>query len=328
MRQGQLVDVQRARILSALVEECCERGGANVSVAHVVERSGVSRRTFYETFDGLDDCFLAAFERALALATERVEGACDPAADWLERTRAGLIALLCFLDEQRRLGRVLVVESQACGPAILARRGRILDKLVVLVEQGREHPKALDGESLPALTGEAIVGAVLSVLQSRLGDPRERPVLPLAGELMSTIVLPYLGAGAARRELRRPVPTLPALDRESEPLLSDPFKDAGTRLTYRTVRVLVAAAEHPGASNRLIAKAAEIADQGQVSKLLGRLERIGMLANTGVGPERGGPNAWSLTEVGQQVIHSLHAHTEQNGNVARTEQQRGRNATH
>ena len=42
-------------------------GAANVSVAHVVERSGVSRRTFYETFVDREDCFLAAFDEALAL---------------------------------------------------------------------------------------------------------------------------------------------------------------------------------------------------------------------------------------------------------------------
>ena len=47
------------------------------------------------------------------------------------------------------------------------------------------------------------------------------------------------------------------------------------RLTYRTVRVLMATAEHPGASNRLIADTPEITDQGQISKLLGRLQRAG-----------------------------------------------------
>ncbi len=59
----QVAELQRARILTAMVQEISERGGANVSVAHVVARSGVSRRTFYEIFDDREDCFLASARR-------------------------------------------------------------------------------------------------------------------------------------------------------------------------------------------------------------------------------------------------------------------------
>jgi AcrR family transcriptional regulator len=44
-------EIQRARILGAMTEVAAERGAANVTVAHVVARSGVSRRTFYELFE-------------------------------------------------------------------------------------------------------------------------------------------------------------------------------------------------------------------------------------------------------------------------------------
>src|SRR6202035_2490916 len=65
----QVAELQRARILSAMVREVSERGAANVSVAHVVARSGVSRRTFYEIFEDREDCFLAAFEEAIDRTT-------------------------------------------------------------------------------------------------------------------------------------------------------------------------------------------------------------------------------------------------------------------
>ena len=77
------------------------------------------------------------------------------------------------------------------------------------------------------------------------------------------------------------------------------------RLTYRTARVLQAAVEHPGASNRLIGEQADIHDQGQISKLLSRLERIGLLANTSEGHTKGEPNAWRLTPLGQRVAQQL-----------------------
>jgi hypothetical protein len=130
---------------------------------------------------------------------------------------------------------------------------------------------------------------------------------------MSMIVLPYEGPAVARRELSRPLPahtTGGAGRRREVVLFSDPFKEAGMRLTYRTVRVLVAIAEHPYASNRTIGDSAGITDQGQVSKLLGRLQRAGLVINDGLGPGHGAPNAWSLTLAGDQIAHTINAHTQ------------------
>lgn len=308
----QIAGVQRARVLSAMVEECCERGAGNVSVAHVVKRSGISRRTFYQMFGDRQDCFAASFEQALALATERVAGAYDRRAPWRERIRSGLVALLSFLDEEPRLGRVLIVESLSGGPTVAARRGEVVAKLARLVDEGRLGAKSESG--LSALTSEGIVGAVLGVLQARLADADHEPLLGLASELTSMTVLPYLGASAARRELERPVPIVERAQRGGpQPLLSDPFKEAGKRLTYRTAQVLMATADHPGASNRMIGQLAKIADQGQVSKLLRRLARIGLVSNSGLGPGNGAPNAWTLTPTGEQVVSSIRAHSEGNG---------------
>jgi len=123
------------------------------------------------------------------------------------------------------------------------------------------------------------------------------------------IVLPYLGAPAARRELKRAIPK-PSSEAIERTQLGDPFKEAGMRLTYRTVRVLMAIAQHPQASNRQIGESAGMTDQGQISKLLGRLERAGMVTNTGIGPGKGAPNAWTLTENGERIAQSIRANTE------------------
>jgi DNA-binding MarR family transcriptional regulator len=162
----------------------------------------------------------------------------------------------------------------------------------------------------PSLTAEGIVGGVFSVIHSRLLEGDREPLLMLLNPLMSMIVLPYLGSAAARRELEPPLPERAIPKRDSEPLTSDPFKDAGMRLTYRTVRVLMAIADHPGASNRFIGETAGMVDQGQISKLLGRLQRIGLISNTGLGPGKGAPNAWSLTDRGGQVVHAIRSHSE------------------
>jgi hypothetical protein len=70
---------------------------------------------------------------------------------------------------------------------------------------------------------------------------------------------------------------------------------------------LVVIGARPGASNREIAEASGISDQGQISKLLMRLQRLQLIANTGQGHPRGAPNAWHLTERGVRVERATRA---------------------
>jgi AcrR family transcriptional regulator len=295
-----VLEIQRARLLAAMVEESAERGAANVSVAHVVARAGVSRRTFYEIFEDREACFLGAFDDAVARASRYALDGYDPKAGWAERCRTALTGLLSFLDVERGMGQLLVVGSLGAGASALERRRRVLAQMIALVDQGRSETKA--GSELPSLTAEGIVGGVLSVLHSRLLDERGESLMGLAGPLMSMIVLPYLGATAARRELARPAP--PSLLRQAAGG-PDPLRELGMRLTYRTVRVLLAVAATPGGSNRQVADGAGIADQGQISKLLARLHGLGLIENTGANAVRGAPNSWVLTDKGWQVQAAL-----------------------
>ncbi len=321
----QLADLQRARIIGAMFDVAAQRGAGSVTVAHVVERSGVSRRTFYEHFEDREDCLLAAFERALMLAGERVIPAYEEQKDWRERIRAGLVTLLCFCDQEPSVARMLVCESQASGPRVAQRRADVLARLTRIVDEGRtltgtpkgriprgHAPAGKSGkaENISLLAAEGTVGGVLAVIQARLFEAKPKPLIALTNELMSMIVLPYLGAAVARRELDRPLPASASARRGEDALISDPFKDAGMRLTYRTVRVLMAIAQHPQASNRQIGETAGITDQGQISKLLGRLERIGLTSNTGMPPGKGAPNSWALTEKGQRIAENIRANTE------------------
>jgi AcrR family transcriptional regulator len=77
----------------------------------------------------------------------------------------------------------------------------------------------------------------------------------------------------------------------------------GFRLTVRTHLVLSAVAEHAGASSREIANAAGVRDEGQISKLLARLQDRGLIHNT-AGVTAGFPKAWQLTPQGEALLHA------------------------
>jgi AcrR family transcriptional regulator/DNA-binding MarR family transcriptional regulator len=310
----QVARIQRGRMIAAMVEVASERGAGNVTVAQVVARSGVSRRTFYELFTSGEECLLAVVEDALARARSCVLEVYDPQEAWRVRIRAALHALLEFVEDEPARGRLLVVESLRARPEALARRSRVLDQLTVAVDAGRRENAS--AAALTPLTAEGVVGSVLSVIHARLlaacplGMPARvvgggRPALvELTNPLMSMIALPYLGAAAARKELDRPLPER----RRAVPHASNGaghLNDLPMRVTYRTLRVLSAIASQPGASNRQVGDSAGITDQGQISKLLHRLEGLGLILNGGAGQARGTPNAWTLTEKGAEIERAM-----------------------
>jgi AcrR family transcriptional regulator len=292
-------EIQRQRLLAGMAEVAAERGAGSVTVAHIVARSGVSRRTFYELFTDREDCLLAALDQALARASAVVLPAYESKVRWRERIRAALGVLLAFFDEEPALARLCVVESLGAGAKALERRTVIVRRLIAAIDAGRGEAKP--GKEALSLTAEGVVGAVLAVIHARLLEAHHGPLSALAPALMSVIVHPYLGQSAAERELHRPAPQIKTTTRARK----DPLDGLDMRLTYRTVRVLVAIGSNPHASNRGVAEAAGIADQGQISKLLTRLQSLGLIQNGGGGQAKGAPNAWSLTAKGQAVGRSI-----------------------
>ena len=301
---GHIGQIQRGRLLAAMAQVADEQGVANLTVANIVTRAGVSRRTFYELFSDCEDCLLAALQDAVARASTQVLPAYEAERGaWRARIRAGLVALLELFDEQPHLARLLVVEWLAAGSRALERRQLLLARLASAVDAGR-GARPGSGAAVPELTAEGVVGAVFSLLHARLLGRRPGVrLIGLVNPLMAVIVLPYLGPAAARKELERPLPELVGKASENG-APEDLFKDLNMRLTYRTMRVLAAVAANPGGSNRVVARGAGIGDQGQISKLLMRLRKLGLLENRGA-PGKGEANAWFLSAQGARVERLL-----------------------
>ncbi|HZL48878.1 MAG TPA: TetR family transcriptional regulator [Solirubrobacteraceae bacterium] len=293
-------EVQGGRLLAAAVEVVSEAGYSGMSMARVTGRAGVSRGTFYELFEDREDCFLAAFDDAVARIASVAAPAYERERSWGEKVRAGLTSVLQCIGDEPGLGSLLVVDALSAGPRVLERRARWLERLTGIVDQGRLEVKG--SRELPPLTAEGVVGAVLSVLFARLLEHDDQPLVGLLNELMAVIVLPYLGPAAARKELECLAPRARCAPSR---LVGFPLDDLDIRITYRTLRVLAVVAEQPGISNRGVADAAGISDQGQISKLLARLRKLGLIENSGAGQAKGMPNSWALTARGAEVQEGI-----------------------
>jgi AcrR family transcriptional regulator len=294
--------IQRNRMIAAAVQAVEELGYAEITVSHVISRARVSRKTFYDVFTDREDCILATLDQLVAETRPAVEEAYASQSSWRAGVRAALALLLELMDQSPGLAKLFVVESMAGGRPMLRRRAEMVEELARAIDLGRACAAR---EGPPAITAQALVGGILAVLHTRLvrDDPESFGVL--VGPLMSMIVLPYLGARAAAKELRAAGSHENGQPRRARGMPArDPLHGLNMRLTYRTMRVLKAIAEHPGASNREVAEGSDILDQGQISKLLSRLARLELIENSGAGQPYGAANEWHLTALGEQLERS------------------------
>jgi AcrR family transcriptional regulator len=324
-QSAQLIEIQRSRLIAGAVCAVEELGYAQTTVGHITRRASVSRRTFYELFANREECLAAVLEDLVGQIAQELAAADIDGLLWRERVRTGLWAILSLFDREPALARVCVVQALRGGPGVLKRREEILAVLAAVVDEGRREGSR--GAECTPLTAEGLVGAAFAIVYARLLRGERESLAGLLGELMGMIVLPYLGPAAARREQARPAPAVSGSAVRSDgvlgmPFAGDPLQRVPVRLTYRTARVLEGVAELGGRgsnpSNRMVGEYAGVVDPGQISKLLARLERAGLLANTGLGHAKGEPNAWTLTPRGEQVervvrVQSTHANRQCNG---------------
>ena len=235
---------------------------------------------------------------------------------WRERIRGALSLLLEQLDAEPDVARLCIVEAPRAGRELLERRRQVLETLAVAVDEGRAQTRS--GAGPPPLTAQGVVGGVLSVIHTRLIEAQRPPVpapsrtmgvpsgrrgagalVDLTNPLMAMIVHPYLGPAAARKELERPAPTSPRHSPATEPTRSRVCRSASpiAPRAYST-RSLPSRAP-PTAISQI---RSGIADEGQMSRLLRRLESCELIENQGEGHIKGEPNAWALTERGGRYM--------------------------
>jgi AcrR family transcriptional regulator len=297
--------LQHARLLDAMIQVVAERGLRGASVKLVTGRAGISSSSFRAVFASLDDCFLAVLEQVMTRSTALMVEAFEREPVWQDGVLAALEALLVFLDTEPAAARICLVESLAGPPAALRLRARMLEQLDPVVDRGRE---LLSADRQPsAMTAGATIASVAGTLHAQLVAGSAPPFISLLGELAGMVVAPYLGVAAAGREIERgdlragvllrQAPIRPSQERVSIP------KEVRHARADRLRLCLAFIAENPGVSNQAIASGIDLSHLGQTSTALSRLNKIGLLRKHPGGA--GLPNAWWLTQQGEQVLRAL-----------------------
>ena len=193
---------QQARMLHAITRAVAEKGYAKVTVADVVGLAGVSRRTFYEHFDDVEDCFVAAYETAtrelLAEVGAAVRAAHDEGlAD--ERFEVAIVAYVEGLASDPHMARACLVDVQGAGPRAVETRRLVYGQFVAQMRALRNGRRDGKGE-IPLIQVQAAVGAIGELVQEQIFD-KGAESLP---EIIPTLVRHRLGpAGIAVRAAKQ-----------------------------------------------------------------------------------------------------------------------------
>ncbi|HET7054389.1 MAG TPA: TetR family transcriptional regulator [Solirubrobacterales bacterium] len=184
---------QRQRLLEAAAAALAEQGYGRLTAARVTELAGVSSRTFYQHFEDLWACLLAAYETEAGMLCEEIERGCDAhleqrgpvaGADRRGRARAGIAAALGFLASETSVARLLSAEPPPQVAALAEARRELIERLGTMLRAVLTDP---DGVTpLPGLE-RRLIGAALALVSARAasGDPqRLRDLEPELSELL------------------------------------------------------------------------------------------------------------------------------------------------
>ena len=197
----EVVRQQRERLMAGMLDATGEQGYVATSVADVLSRAGVSRRTFYEHFSDKEDCFLQGYDHVVGILADAVRSAVLAQSDWKTAVRAGLAVLLETVAAHPRFARACIVEILAVGPEGMRHRDAAMEPFQRFFDGGRAET-GFDG-SLPATVAETLVGGILETITARVMRGEADQVPALLDDLVYWALVPFVGPAEAAAAIGR-----------------------------------------------------------------------------------------------------------------------------
>jgi AcrR family transcriptional regulator len=155
-----------------MVELAPERGYAALTVQEIAQQAGVSKRAFYEHFDGKEECFLATYDLVVRCLVRDVIAAQRGERGPQEQLRAAFAAFAEALAEKPSAARLVLVEAFSAGPSAFPRMRHAFGLFEALVADSLQRSGS--GVALPRSIVKGIVAGVARVARARLLSGRER----------------------------------------------------------------------------------------------------------------------------------------------------------
>ncbi|MBV9513636.1 MAG: TetR/AcrR family transcriptional regulator [Mycobacteriaceae bacterium] len=108
----------RRRLLDGLAESIAERGYRDTTVADVVRHARTSKRTFYQEFNGKEECFIELLHTANQDMITKINAAVDPEAFWQDQIRQAIDAYVDAIETRPAVTLSWIRELPALGAAV------------------------------------------------------------------------------------------------------------------------------------------------------------------------------------------------------------------
>jgi AcrR family transcriptional regulator len=186
---------QRERLLNGVVEAVAEHGWNATTIAKITAAAKISRRTFYEYFEGKEDCFGAAFEMIEAHVLDSMLAAPGAAEPWPDRVRARIAALLDVLSRDEAVARCFLIEPLAAGGELASRYREAMQLLA-----GALRPEPMPSELDMEVRDQALIGGIATLIVRRLNSGGAARLPELLPDLVELALAPYLGRAEAKHQ--------------------------------------------------------------------------------------------------------------------------------
>lgn len=186
---------QRTRIMDATTHVLAERGYGPATIADIVARARVSRRTFYDHFESKEQCVLATFGAATECIADAVRAAYRAEDEWDAAIAAGLAELMRVLVEYPHTARTCFIEARVAGAAADKQSASVRRMCIDALRTGAsDRPGA---EPVSDMAFEMGLGGLLTVIRTRLvADETERLQTELP-DIARALLEPLAGREAA-----------------------------------------------------------------------------------------------------------------------------------
>jgi AcrR family transcriptional regulator len=186
---------ERLRILRAAAAIAAKDGYYGLRGARIARLADVSEETFaslYSGTDGIERCFLAAFDLLGVESLVCAAKASRHARAWPEGVRRAIPALLHHVAAHPFLARLAFIEIFSVGPPAIDRRSRLLQRFTDQLVQ-----RLPDSQRPSELVGTAIVGAIWAIVHDYVVRGQVHRLRELANDATYLALAPVTGHEAA-----------------------------------------------------------------------------------------------------------------------------------
>jgi AcrR family transcriptional regulator len=184
---------ERARILRSALELAAFEGYANLTPMRIADEAGASIDTFFELFDDMEECFLAAVEK---LGEEVREAVSDPGlarSEWPYAVRRALDVLMRYFAARPAYAQTIATGVFAMGQRAVDMGAQLAHEVAAKLTAGAP------GQPLTELAQEGIEGAIWHTIYCQTTHGGTRALPELSDYLSYVVLAPYLGAEEAAR---------------------------------------------------------------------------------------------------------------------------------